>query len=67
MVYVPFERINCGCTRLGIFLPNFINSILKNSSNLNFNDFFNSLRKNIIIMYTDKPRYSNIPFSNKTR
>ena len=51
LVHVPFERTKGGPTRLSIFLPNFINNVLKNSFNLNINDFCNSLRDKIIVIY----------------
>ena len=59
LVQVPFERTCYGCLRLSIFLPNFINNILKNSTNLNFNDFCNSLRNNILILYNFFVEISN--------
>ena len=43
-LHVPSERTKGGSTRLSIFLPNFINNVLKNSFNLNINEFCNSLR-----------------------
>ena len=53
LVHVPFERTKGGSTRLSIFLPNFINNGLKNSFNLNINDFCNSLSNNIIVNFSN--------------
>ena len=49
-VKVPFERTKFGLARLSVFLPRFINIILKNSFKLSFSDFCNSFFSNIFIL-----------------
>ena len=48
---VPFARINFSSSRLSVFLPHFLNKVLKYSTNLNLNMFCQSIRTNILIFY----------------
>lgn len=48
---VPFARINFSTSRLSVFLPNFLNKVLKFSTNLNYNMFCQSIKSNIMIFY----------------
>ena len=48
---VPFARINFSSSRLSVFLPNFLNKVLKYSTNLNLIMFCQSIRTNILIFY----------------
>jgi hypothetical protein len=50
---VPFEGTISGSQRLGVFLPKFINTVLKSSYEHNFKDFDNSTISNIHILYNN--------------
>ena len=48
---VPKTRTAIGSKRLSVFLPNFINEILKNSYNLKFVEFKEHIANNVSIFY----------------
>ena len=50
IVYIPFEATKFGTHRLSIFLPKFINVLVRNSFRLNFIDFKQHLKENMFIL-----------------
>ena len=48
---VPFEGTKFGMARLSIFLPRFVNIVMKNSFNLKFRDFNEFLKLNLLDLY----------------
>jgi len=48
---VPFEATVSGSQRLGVFLPKFINTVIKSSYEHNYKDFTDSTISNIYFLY----------------
>ena len=48
---VPFEATVSGSQRLGVFLPKFINTVIKSSYEHNYKDFIDSTISNIYFLY----------------
>ena len=51
LLNVPFEGTKFGMGRLSIFLPRFVNIIMKNSFNLHFKEFNEFLNLNLLNLY----------------
>ena len=48
---VPFEATVSGSQRLSVFLPKFINTVIKSSYEHNYKDFIDSTISNIYFLY----------------
>ena len=53
LLSVPFEKTKFGSHRLSIFLPRFINVVIKNSFQLNFCNFKQFLINNLTILFNN--------------